>query len=294
MNVLELYKKELTVDRNCLSSSEIGSERSIKSYCNDVKQFLIFVDQKSVSDISVEDVDAFLRLGAPSSAYRRFASINNFFRFLNESKITDNYPIVKGKTYKKIRKKPERMSVHLTKEETYRFMAEAYKNTKYYAIMMLFLNTGMRISELCDIKRNGYDGKFVRYIAKGNIERIQPVGSVVAEAINKYLDTRTDSIEYLFISSHMKKYNPTTIYKRVETIAHNANIQKKITPHSLRHTCAASMRSAGQDVYAIAKKLGHKNLKTTEIYLKTLVDERDIEIAETSVYNVDFGAISNE
>jgi len=220
-------------------------------------------------------------------------AINNFYKFLNESGITDNCPIIHKKTFKKIRKIPERLSVHMTIDEGLQFLNEASKSIKNYALMITFLDTGMRESALCNLKKTDWDGKRLRVIEKGNIERVLAVGSHTAEAINEYLDTRNDDIEYLFISNMKRQYSTSGIYGLVERIAKRAEINKKITPHKLRHTCAAMLRSQGNDILTIGRRLGQKDVKTTKRYLEHLIDERDIEAAEKGAFNISKEQLQN-
>jgi len=286
------YKNELKNLRNCESSAGINSIYTIESYCNDIVKFLDVVG-KNPEEITTEDVDGFLKLDSPATANRRFMAINNFYKFLNESGITDNCPIIHKKTFKKIRKIPERLSVHMTIDEGLQFLNEASKSIKNYALMITFLDTGMRESALCNLKKTDWDGKRLRVIEKGNIERVLAVGSHTAEAINEYLDTRNDDIEYLFISNMKRQYSTSGIYGLVERIAKRAEINKKITPHKLRHTCAAMLRSQGNDILTIGRRLGQKDVKTTKRYLEHLIDERDIEAAEKGAFNISKEQLQN-
>ena len=286
-NYLKMYRQELEVDRNCESSVKIESEHTINAYCKDVENLLDFAE-KDVSEITPQDLDQFLKKDSPSTANRRLMGIINFYKFLNEIGVTDNCPIVFQKTFKKLRKNPRRMSVHMTQEEGLRFITESSKKLKQHAIMMTFLNGGMRKAELCGLKKTDFDlsNRTVRFIAKGNIERIVAIGSETANLIDEYLNTRKDDIDWLFISNWDRKYSPSGIDKIVMNIAKRAGITKKITPHSLRHTCAAMMRAQGNDILTIGRKLGQKDIKTTKIYLEHLLDERDIEAAENGAFNV--------
>ena len=286
MNLLEKYREYL----ENIKAPKPYSKETINSYCNDVKMFLNYIGDKSVTDIMSDDVDMFLSENSPATAHRRFSSVKNFYKYLNRIGIADGSPIVRGETYRNLRTIPKKMSIYMFKEETFIFMNEAAKKIRDYAIMMVFINTAMRESELINLKIKDYDGKFIKYIAKGNKERIQAIGSAAAQAIDDYLATRTDDLEYLFVSNKGCKYSPSGIYTLVKTIAKRAGIKKDITPHKLRNTCAAAMRTDGNDIYTIAKKLGHEDIKVTEIYLRTLVDERDIEAAEKGSFNVDFRA----
>ena len=156
-----------------------------------------------------------------------------------------------------------------------------------YAIILLFLNTGMRLSELVMINLEDFDGQMsqIRVIGKGRKERIVYINPACRDAIAAYLNERKDAecIEKgkhpLFLSTRQKRISNNAVQKRVEKYLKDAGYEyKHLSTHKLRHTAATLMyREGGVDVRILQEILGHEQLNTTQIY--THVVNEDIERA---------------
>jgi integrase/recombinase XerD len=284
-DLLEKYIEEITTIKKHRFSKKIRSEHSINAYKNDIKRFAEFIG-KDLTKATPDDMDQFLKLDSPSTAARRLMSLNNFYKFLVAEGTVQSSPIVRGETFNKLREQPQRMAVHMTVDEGLRFLEQSRKNLKQHAMMMTFLNTGVRESELCNLKRRNYDGESIKFIAKRDKERLIPLNTAAREVLDNYLSTRQDDIEYLFISNWNKQYDPSTIYKLVKKITQDTGIKKDITPHCLRHTFAAMMWEQGKDPVEIMYILGHDDIKTTMIYLGRLGFRKAKTIMEDSPFNV--------
>jgi integrase/recombinase XerD len=286
MEMLENYKQNL---KN-VKIPKPYSERTITSYCDDISRFLNFV-KKPVQAITRDDIADFLLEGAPSTGRRRFSSILNFYNYLNKTGIIDNKPISKEMYDFLVRQDPERTSIKMTVSEGLSFLEAAKKDgIRTFAIMMGFLNTGIREAELCDLLRTdltyeGLEGN-LRVIGKGDKERNLSIIEEVVTAINNYLQTRTDNNPYLFISNKGNKYSSTGIYTLVKGIAKRAGINKEVSPHTLRHTFAAMMWDKGLDPVQIMEILGHSSIRTTLIYLGKLGVKKAKELMKRSAFNV--------
>jgi len=287
MELLEKYREYL----NNIKTPDSYSDKTIISYCNDIAAFIKYVN-KDVATVTTKEIESFLLVGAPSTSRRRFSSILNFYNFLSENGVTNNKPIAKNMYYNVVRQDKKRISVHMTISEGLRFLEEAKKDTRTYAIMMLFLNSGIREAELINLEKedyvyeNGESEGTIRIIAKGDEERIIGVTEGAVIAINKYLETRDDDIPYLFISNKKCKYSPSGIYNLVNKTAERAGINKKIAPHKLRHTFANMMWDRGADVNQIKDLLGHKSLKTTLLYLDKLGIKKAQELLKDGAFNI--------
>lgn len=289
MELIEKYREYL---KN-IQAPKPYSDKTINSYCNDVAAFMRFVN-KSVESVTHEDIEDFLLEGAPATGRRRFSSVLNFYEYLNKSGVTDNKPISK-EMYESLRQDPERLSEKMTIPEGIKFLDEARKSRRTYAIMMLFLNTGIREAELFNLQREDYrvetnmkgeQEASIRIIRKGNKEALIPVNEGALNAVNDYLATRRDDIPYLFISNQNRQYSPSGLFYLVTTIAERAGISKNITPHILRHTFAAMMWDNGADPVQIMQILGHKSIKTTLRYLGKLGIHKARELMNNSAFNV--------
>lgn len=156
-----------------------------------------------------------------------------------------------------------------------------------YAIILLFLNTGMRLSELVMINLEDFDGQMsqIRVIGKGRKERVVYINPACRDAIIAYLNERKDveCIERgkhpVFLSTRQKRISNNAVQKRVEKYLKDAGYEyKHLSTHKLRHTAATLMyREGGVDVRILQEILGHEQLNTTQIY--THVVNEDIERA---------------
>jgi integrase/recombinase XerD len=277
LKIIEQYLKEII-------ESGKYSKNTITAYHDDIEQFLNEIN-KDVEEVTDRDIIVYLRKNAPTTALRRLSSIKNFYKVTNKLGLVKNYPLYVG-IIKELREKPERYSIYMEDEDAEKFLKEAKKNLRNYAMMLLFLNTGIRESELIDLEIQKYYSGKIRYIGKGNVEHISTLPDLTIQAIDKYLKTRKDNLPYLFISNKGSKYSPSGIYTMVKSIAKRANVRVKISPHKLRHTFANKMTDDGADILTLQEMMKHKNIQTTRGYVKTLGNKKANEMMQKGAYNV--------
>ncbi|MEM5877634.1 MAG: tyrosine-type recombinase/integrase [Candidatus Aenigmatarchaeota archaeon] len=167
-----------------------------------------------------------------------------------------------------------KLPIILSKEDVTK-MIDAAKNTKHRAILSALYYAGLRLNEARNLKWDDID--FQRDIihikkAKCDKERIVFLHEKLKQSL-KFLGAKQYGL--VFVSSRGARYSERTIQKIVQNAARKANISKKITPHSLRHSFATHLLEAGVDIRYIQQLLGHKNLQTTQIY--THVANKDIK-----------------
>ncbi|ASJ00348.1 site-specific tyrosine recombinase/integron integrase [Thermococcus gorgonarius] len=143
-------------------------------------------------------------------------------------------------------------------------------------IFLLLYGAGLRVSELCNLKKKDVDLErkiIVVRGGKGAKDRVVPIPDELAEEIRKYLLEREDESEYLLVEVRRKKkdkLSPKTVWHLLRKYGGKAGI--KVTPHMLRHSFATHMLERGVDIRAIQELLGHSNLSTTQIYTKVTVE----------------------
>jgi integrase/recombinase XerD len=145
-----------------------------------------------------------------------------------------------------------------------------------YAMLYLLYATGMRVSELVSLPVNSCNltGFHVRIMGKGSKERIVPFGEVAGRRITEYLDqgrpalVKKKSSPYLFLSNRGTAMTRTRFWQIINTIAVNAGISHRISPHMLRHSFATHLLTGGADLRAVQMMLGHSDISTTQIYTK--------------------------
>ena len=153
-----------------------------------------------------------------------------------------------------------------------------------YCILMLFLNCGLRVSELCGLNISDIKENQIRVLGKGNKERMLYLNDACIDAINEYLPHRltpnndTGNAGALFISKKRNRIRKTSVEALVKKYIAKAGLDpSKYSAHKLRHTAATLMLRNGVDVRAVQEVLGHEHLNTTEIY--THIDNEDLRVA---------------
>lgn len=146
------------------------------------------------------------------------------------------------------------------------------------AILHTLYGTGLRVSELIGLKRTDIklDSNQFRVIGKGSKMRSVFFTKQAREKLERYLAARTDDTPYIFVSlsnfSTYKQLSRNSIEELVRTYAKQAGIDKKVTPHTLRHSFATSLIKKGADIRSVQTLLGHASITTTQIY--THVDDK--------------------
>lgn len=245
-----------------------------------------------IKNISLSDIYAFLAFLEKvrnNSAYaraRKVATLKSFFKFLNSKiKLIDENPTVELESPKINKRHP----VYLTLDQSITVLNSMDKENKNYyrdyCILTLFLNCGMRLSELCNIEIEKIKGDTLTIIGKGNKERTVYLNEASIAAIENYLKNRNDlkateeAKKYLFLSSKYRPINKRSVEILVKKHIENAGFKdQKYTPHKLRHTAATLMYKYGNvDIRSLQNILGHENISTTQIY--THVDDETLREA---------------
>ena len=291
------------------------SPNSIKEYNYDIAMFLKFIKLRfkltnetdfsaipindipisEIQKIKLEDIHAFISYMAttlhskPATRARKCSSIRIFFKYLSQKeKLIENNPAQNLETPKK----DKRMPKYLSLDESKKLLevtndTEARNNERDYAIITLFLNCGMRLSELVDIDIpdiNFSDCK-LNVVGKGNKERTIYLNNACMTAINNYLISRPkEGIKYnsknaLFLSERRERISNRTVQAIVKKELLKAGLDiNKYSTHKLRHTAATLMYQYGNvDIRALQELLGHESISTTEIY--THVDNSQVRNA---------------
>lgn len=275
------------------------SPKTVDEYFSDLRTFFRFIKQKrnlvppteEFTDIKVDDVDIDLiksitlhdayeymnflmrdRDNNASTRSRKSSSLKSFFNYLTVKKhMLDKDPIKELETPKRKKSLPK----YLTLEQSIELLnaVDGKHKERDYCIITLFLNCGIRLSELVGLNVTDIrPDATVRILGKGNKERIIYLNSACVDAITAYLKVRpmegVKDRNALFISAHLKRMSPKTVqalvYKYLEKIGLDS---QGYSCHKLRHTAATLMYQHGNvDIRILKEILGHENLGTTEIY----------------------------
>lgn len=216
-----------------------------------------------------------------SSRARKLSSIKSFYKYLTvrTKQLTEN-PVA-DLEYPKLRKS---LPKYLTMEQSAALLqAVSGPNEKRdYAILMLFLNCGIRRSELVGLNLTDVYEDRIRVVGKGNKERFVYFGSACRKAIDAYLEERSQKVlsdnRALFGSRDSNRISVTAVHRLVKKALLQAGLDStQFSAHKLRHTAATMMLSGGVDVKTVQEVLGHENLNTTQIY--THIENTELKIA---------------
>ena len=256
------------------------------------------VDLDFVSKVTLTDVYAYLTylsrdraqhhnssnseygLSAASRA-RKLATIRSFYNYLTNKKHLLRENPVKDIDSPKLRKT---LPKYLTLDQSTELLdsVDGKNQERDYCILTLFLNCGLRISELVGLNLNDISENTLRVLGKGNKVRILYLNDACREALNSYLAVRRPitgrDANALFLSSRNERVSRSTVHAMVKKRLSAAGIDSsEYSSHKLRHTAATLMLQNGVDVRAVQEVLGHDHLNTTEIY--THVDNEGLRTA---------------
>ena len=296
------------------------SPNSIKEYNYDLNMFLKFIKIRfkltsetdfsaitisdiplsEISKIKLDDIHAFLSYLAidlkskPATRARKVSTIRIFFNYLSQKTgLIDNNPAQNLETPKLGKRMPKYLTLDESKKLLNVTCSDEDENEnaiRDYAIITLFLNCGMRLSELVgiNIKDITFSECKLNVIGKGNKERTIYLNNACISAINEYLLARPkegikyDSKDALFLSERRERISNRTVQLIVKKELQKAGLDiNKYSVHKLRHTAATLMYQYGNvDIRALQELLGHESISTTEIY--THVDNSQIRNAVES------------
>ena len=307
------YADSPAVLRDFLSYHEnikAQSPRTIQEYHLDLRMFLRFmklmrsdrslsvpfedvdirdIDLDFVASITTSDVYEFLswlandRSGGieASARARKLSAIKSFYKYLTvRTKQIDENPVA-DLEYPKLRRS---LPKYLTLEQSAALLgAVSGTNEKRdYAILMLFLNCGIRRSELVGLNLADVYSDRIRVVGKGNKERFVYFGTPCRRALDAYLAERNKKVltdnRALFGSRNGERISVSAVHRLVKKALLQAGLDAdQFSAHKLRHTAATMMLSGGVDVKTVQEVLGHENLNTTQIY--THIESTELKIA---------------
>jgi site-specific recombinase XerD len=253
------------------------SEATIIAYRIDLSQFAAFLDETNITiaapaDISRGDIAEYLAHLAEqgisgNTRARKLAAIREYFRFLEREGLVTTNPTLGVATPKK----EHSGRTALRSDEYTKLLSLAGANPRDYAILQVFLQTGIRVSELCDLTHEDIDfeQRLLRIASgKGMKTRTIELEKKGIQAIRSYLAVRPENLSNaLFLNYQGERLSPRGVQKMLVKYLKAVGITKKISPHSLRHTFATYKAERGVSPYVLREWLGHARLDTTQIYV---------------------------
>ena len=260
--------------RNYLKYERAYSDNTVGAYMNDLNKYEEFL-KKDILESDTEDLERYLKyiknLESTTVAHK-ITSIKSYFNYNIKREIVSVNPADKVSRPKLTKHLPE----YLTEEEVGKLLDVEVKSPYDYrnkTILELLYSSGIRISELVNIKTPNYDSEecLIRIMGKGSKERIVPLGDYAVNIMNDYMNNYRPLInkkhtDYVFVNNRGDKISRQFIFKVIKKEALKKGIKKDISPHTLRHTFATHLLKNGADLRIIQELLGHENISTTQIY----------------------------
>ena len=262
---------------NYLEYERNYSINTIIAYKSNIEDLISYLDDNSIKDVDYDTIRNYLgylyeKKYKAKSISRIISSMRSFFKYLKQEKIIDSNPMALISNPKVEKKLPK----YLTINDVEKILSIPDMNDKVGIrdafILELLYVTGIRVSELCNIKIEDIEkeSRRIKIFGKGSKERYVLYGTRCADILEKYLDVRnlflTDINDYLILSKKGKRINPREIRNIINRIKTKAGVEISISPHTFRHTFATHMLNEGADLRAVQELLGHENLSTTTIY----------------------------
>ena len=258
-NTVQGYRRDLNLLEEFCQQLEINQWRALANH--QLRQFVADAHRQGISGKTLQ---------------RRLSSIRTFFNYLaREGQVKQNpaLSITAPKTPKKLPKTLDTDQVaHLLNVR-----GSKWHTVRDLAILELFYSSGLRLTELtnANITDIDWNDATIRVLGKGSKERVLPVGSYALEAIQKWLNIRTqlpvrkhtlEDESALFISERGRRISPRNVQSRVRHWTRSQNIPGNVHPHMLRHSFASHMLESSGDLRAVQELLGHADIATTQIY----------------------------
>jgi integrase/recombinase XerD len=265
-----------------LRSEQGLSENTIVSYRYDIAKYIKFLSREGKADVvgaddrRIEDFLFSMRDGevAPTTIARAISSLKAFYQYLMSEGRVSIDPTANVDGPKFLRRLPQVLSP----EEVFAILESPDLSKplglRDRAMLEFMYATGARVSEILNVRIADLDIEeaLVRILGKGSKERIVPVGEVAITFVRKYLEevrprlTAATRSERLFLSVHGDKMSRSALWKMVKRYTVRANLEKRVTPHTFRHSFATHLLEGGADLVVVQELLGHADISTTQIY----------------------------
>ena len=280
MEVINNYLDHLKFERNY-------SDYTINNYKNDILEFFEYLKSQNIyyKNLEYSDLRFYLmylkdeKADSNSSIDRKLSSLRGFYKYLVSNGIVSNNFFLLVNGLKKEKKLPRYFE--------YNELEELFKvpdirtplGQRDRVILELLYATGIRVGELINIKLSdiNFSERQIIILGKGNKERIVTFGDYCDEELRLYLDDgyrklNINSLEYIFLNNNGEKITERGIRYILDKLIKKTSINKRISPHMLRHSFATHLLNEGCDLLTVQKLLGHESISATQVYTHVSID----------------------
>jgi len=267
---------------NYLLMERGAAQNTLEAYGRDLRRYLVFLSQKGLPhleavtpDIVVEYLTTLKNEGlSANSMNRALAALRGFYKYLLMERQLEQTPLANIELAKVWMRLPDTIS----REEMKLILSQPGDKTpaalRDTAMLELLYATGIRVSELINLKMSHVNWQvgFLTVIGKGGKERVVPIGKTAYDSVRIYVDKARPQLmqkkitEILFLNRFGEKFTRQGFWKIVVQYARRAGLQKKVHPHTFRHSFASHLLEGGADLRAVQVMLGHADISTTQIY----------------------------
>lgn len=272
-----------------IASEKGDAIKTIQAYQTDLKEFFVFIKKENVSQLEPDDIASYIqeltnKKFKKNTVVRKAMCLRHFFRYLiKEGQISESLDELV------IPKNDVCLPNYLNDDEIIKLISSIDKDKKKgildTAMIVLDLSTGLRVSELVNLKMDNISlkGNYLKIIGKGNKERLLPFLDETNYVLNVYLENVRNPLNLkkknFFVHSNGKNVSRQYFFEQIKKYAKQSGIEKDVSPHTLRHTFATNLLNHGVDLRKVQELLGHSNIETTQIYthisMKKKIEEYD-------------------
>lgn len=266
-----------------IKSEKDLSDNTMESYLSDIKQYINFLKSKAIKDIHNSSNAALVsymlsleKEGAASSTiHRKLSSIRSYYKYLLWNQLISKDPTANLVPPKNQRKIPEA----LTFDEATRLLNQPNgndaKSIRDKAMLELLYATGIRVSELISLNLEDINKQhaYLQCIGQASRERIIPIPDSALQHLENYLHKARETLirksldeKALFVNTHGKRMTRQGFWKIIKYYKETAEIDKDVTPQTLRHSFAVHLVEEGADIRSVQEILGHSDISTTQVY----------------------------
>lgn len=281
-----LQSSELHSFLNYLQFEKRYSSNTIRAYNDDLAQFFDFLyvsyGKLPLTEVSSGMVRTWLaslkeEKISSKSITRKISALKSFFKYCAKMGTIEQTPmstIISPKINKRLPVFVEEKDIN-TLLNTVEF-PDTWKGRTDQLAIHIFYNTGIRLSELLNLKENQISQSVIKVTGKGNKERIIPINKTLFSLINKYLESKNELIaadrNFLLVNVNGRKLYPKYVYLIVKKYLGVVTTISKKSPHILRHSFATHLSNNGADLNSIKELLGHSSLAATQIYTHNTIE----------------------
>ena len=255
------------------------SKLTVIDYQSDLNIYMTYLKERHLNYLTMDKSQIINYLKylddlryANKTISRNLSALRSFYNYLVDITILNDNIFRRVRNPKVEKKLPNYLSIVEIEKIIDELKEDTKEDIRNKCLFELLYATGLRVSEVSNIKLNDLDLNLmsIRVLGKGKKERIVYYGNVAGELLNKYLKVREEflkkDLDYLFVNALGEQLSRQSIENIIKKIMQKSEVNHKFSPHTLRHSYATHLLDSGADLKSVQELLGHENLNTTEIY----------------------------